>query len=52
MDHIDAILLLRITEPAGITHPDWERDTLIIELGESETFDLYHHDQVMYGGWF
>lgn len=35
-----------------VTLSDWERDTLILELGYAVTFDLYHHDQTMYGGWF
>ena len=51
MDKPDAFRLIIETD-GGITHPDWERDTLIIELGYSTTFDLYHHDQVMYLGWF
>lgn len=41
---------LQVATNEGVWYSDWARDTFIIELGYTTTFDLYHLDDVMYGG--
>jgi hypothetical protein len=51
MDRIDAITLILATN-TYYTQPDWMRDVLVLELGYATCFELYHRDDVMFGGWF